>query len=353
MMLRALLAFVVFLSSSATEAMELRQTTWRGRPALLLKGEIERGDADRLSENLRSLPRWPHGALVLILDGPGGNVGEALRISKLLDDYEAHTVIPKGAKCASACAFIVFIAGKYRTVEEGGLFGQHSCSVQGVKDQGCNDMLSRHALEHGVSYGSVAAFVTFVAPDDIAWFDRSKADCYGLTRYPFDRESGFGKSEPCVIESISGRRRPGAQSAWRIDFKEDGYRAFQRTVGDSTRDMELSLFCDKAKPGSLFLSMDIMGPDQKIRDAVIGASLSAEPLDYPKLAYQIVDTGEDYTQIVVEIPPKDVRAFLLQANKLIFTVRLKKPYHDMFSTTYISNSRKALMFVANNCVGGG
>src|SRR3954468_15480090 len=33
-------------------------------------------------------------------------------------------------------------------------------------DQLCNDLLSKNALLHGVSYGSVAAFVTYVAPAD-------------------------------------------------------------------------------------------------------------------------------------------------------------------------------------------
>jgi hypothetical protein len=348
-MLRVLLTFLTLLASNVTEAMELRQTAWRGRPALLLQGEIERGDAGKLSQRLRGLQFWPHSAFVLLLDGPGGSVGEALLISRLLDGYVAHTVVPKGAKCASACASIVFIAGKYRTIEEGGLLGQHSCSTRGVKDQQCNDLLSKNAFLHGVSYGSVAAFVTYVAPDDIRWFDRSNGDCHGLTRYPFERESGFEKSEPCVTRGITGRNEK-PQSAWRIDFKGDGYRAFQRTTDDSKRNMELNLFCYEAKPGSLFLSMDIQGPDQKIRGAVAGVSLSALPLAYPDLVYQLVDTGQGYTQVIAEIPRKDVRTFLETTNELIFTARLKQPYVDMTATTYISNSRKALMFVANNCV---
>ena len=119
---------------------------------------------DRNDYNNRGLPLWPHGASVVLLDGPGGSVGEALRISKIFDDHVVHTVIPKGAKCASACASIVFIAGKYRTIEEGGLLGQHSCSLRGLKDQECNNLVSQHALEHGVSYGSVAMIVGYVAP---------------------------------------------------------------------------------------------------------------------------------------------------------------------------------------------
>ncbi|WP_246205853.1 hypothetical protein [Microvirga arsenatis] len=350
-MVRAFLLLVTCVAFGSANAMEVRQTTWRGRPALLLTGPIERGDAEKLSGNLSGLPLWPHGASVLLLDSPGGSVGEALRISKLLDDNPVHTVIPKGAKCASACASIIFIAGKFRTVEEGGLFGQHSCSLRGVKDTECNHLIAQHAMAHGVSYGSVAAFVTYVPPSDIAWMERFDADCYGLTRYPFEGESGFERSEPCVIEAIAGGR-PGAQAAWRVDFKADGYRAFLRPADDSKREMELSLFCSEARPGALFLSMDITGPHQMIREAVIGASLSAEPVVYQSPAYELVETGEGYSQVLVEILRKDVAAFLQKANKLVFTARLKKPYVDMVATTYLAKSRKALLFAANNCING-
>jgi hypothetical protein len=233
----ALLVIAVLLTCGNALGMEAQQITWRGRPVLLISGEIKQGDAAAVSEKLASLPAWPHGAAVLLLNSPGGSVAEALRLSSLIDSRPVHTVIPKGALCASACASIVFIAGKFRTIEHGGRFGQHSCSVGGVKDPTCSELIAQHAIAHGVSHGSVAAFVTYVSPDQISWMDRAEADCFGITRYPFDRESGFEKSEPCAIAVIFGKK-PRAQSGWRVDFKGDGYRAFQRTVDDSTREME-------------------------------------------------------------------------------------------------------------------
>ena len=167
-----------------------------------------------------------------------------MKISKIMDGVPFHTIIPNGARCASACGSIVFIAGKYRTVEPLGLLGQHSCSINRQPFQACNELISQHGLHHGVSHGSIAAFVTYVLPNEILWFSRKKSDGYGLTRYPGERMSGFEKSEPIVIEALFGRMPP-AQSAWRLDFHEDGFRAFLRPASDHEREMQTNLFCNE------------------------------------------------------------------------------------------------------------
>jgi hypothetical protein len=107
------------------------------------------------------LKPWPHGLPVILLDSPGGSVAEGLNMSDVLMSKKAHTVVPQGARCASACASILFIAGENRTVEVGGLLGQHSCSRDGVRAERCNEMVSRNAVSKGVSYGSISAFITY------------------------------------------------------------------------------------------------------------------------------------------------------------------------------------------------
>lgn len=114
------------------------------------------------------------------------------------------TPSPDGARCASACASIVFIAGKTRTVEDRGSLGQHSCSRGGVPDEACNKAISRHAVKHGVSHGSIAAFVTYVAPESILWSSREDAEGWGLTNYPTEDLSGFVRSEPRVLKVLTG-----------------------------------------------------------------------------------------------------------------------------------------------------
>jgi hypothetical protein len=169
-MLRSFLAFAsLLIGLNFGYALDTQRILWKGRPALLLDGAIEVGDTSKVADALNTLPAWAHGVPIVLLNSPGGNVEEALKISELFHSKPVHTVIFSNAKCASACGSILFIAGKYRTMEDGGLLGQHSCSYKGKPDQDCNDLISRHALNNGVSYGSVAAFLNFSPPEDMIW----------------------------------------------------------------------------------------------------------------------------------------------------------------------------------------
>jgi hypothetical protein len=343
--------FLGLVTANLANAMEVDNVAWRDRQVLLLTGPIVRGDAAKVAEKLKLASDFPHGVPVVLLDSPGGSVTEALFVSKLFEQRGVHTVIPNGATCASACASIVFISGTYRTVEEGGYFGQHSCSVGGKEDQACNDLISEHALAHGVSYGAVSAFTTFVPAKDIQWFDRTRVDCWEISRYPFSFASGYEKFDPCAIRLIKRTDSfPQAQSAWRIDFLGAGYRAFQRTVHDHEPEMELSIFCRNDTKGSLYLGMRVKGDTAVIRENVSHASLSASPIQLDNLQVHVVQVSEKYSQVLMQILPTYVNPLLRDANRLELVVHLRKPFENMIATTYLSNSRKALLFAANNCV---
>src|SRR5688572_6067959 len=114
----------------------LSTDTWRGKEVLRLTGPIEEGTAERFAGVLPRIAPLPHGMPILLLDSPGGSVAEAMAMSRLLDLHPFHTVVPDGARCASACASILFVAGTYRTVEPFGALGQHSCSVNGITKSG-------------------------------------------------------------------------------------------------------------------------------------------------------------------------------------------------------------------------
>ncbi|MCX7301279.1 MAG: hypothetical protein NTX73_13070 [Rhodobacterales bacterium] len=347
--MKVLLALILVLMTNASHALEFTFVSWHGQMVLRADGEIVQGDAARIGLLLPETPLMPHGLPVLLLYSGGGDVIEALLISEILDNFPTHTVVPSDAKCASACASIVFIAGALRTVEEGGYLGQHSCSVNGLPNQECNDVLSRNALEHGVSYGSIAAFVTYVPPSEVAWFSRTDADCWGLTRYAFELESGFTKFEPCVVDLLTGRFPP-AQSAWRVDFFKDGYRAFLRPAADHLRELELGLYCDELKPGKLFLSLDVGGSAQAIQQEIVNVSLDSNPIRYDSASFSVLQYDAVYSRVVLAINTEDVLPFLTRANELNLQISLRPPFQDMFTQTFLSNSRSALIFAANNCI---
>lgn len=330
-------------------AADVEVVTWREHRVVKLTGPIDRGTERKLAAHLTQVEALPYGLPVLLLDSPGGSVGEALRISSLLDRRPVHTVVPDGARCVSACASIVFIAGKARTVEDRGSLGQHSCSRGGVPDEACNEAVSRHAVKHGVSHGSIAAFVTYVAPESILWFSREDAEGWGLTKYPGEDLSGFVKSEPRVLNMLTGEM-PLAQSAWRINFRDDGFEAFVRTVSDVEREMQLNVFCSEKQPGRLFLGMEVNGPVDVVREVVTRVAIETERTFWTDASPVIHQKDSQISEIVTEVPADQLKAFLTKTKRLAFGVALKKPYQPMIAETWLENSRKVLLFAANNCV---
>ena len=161
--------------------------------------------------------------------------------------------------------------------------------------------------------------------------------------------SGFDKSEPCPVKVITGSSPP-AQAAWRIDFEQDGYRAFLRPVSDEGRELELNIFCNNDQKGVLFLLMDIEGPSWKVQDAITNASLSAPPIVYESAPFEVLQADLEFSRVVIKLKTIDVSTFLRRANELELMLKVKLPYKPIIANTILANSRKALFFVANNCV---
>lgn len=345
---RILFAWFFLLVGNSAHAGSISIEHWRGRDVLRLSGPIDAGLADELHAKEELAELWPHGARVLLLDSPGGSVAEAFRISAILDKSPFHTVVPNQAKCASACASIIFIAGKFRTVEPFGAFGQHSCSRNGIQDRECNEVLSNNALAHGVSHGSVAAFLTYASPKDMVWFSREDTDGWGISRYPGEKASGFEKSEPRVLQIITGKK-PSAQSAWRLDFMNNGYRAFLRPAADDERELQMNVFCFEPLPGRLFLSMEINGAAETVTNAILNVEVATEAFEWKIGSPLIMQSDPQVASVVVEVPQPKIKAFLTKSDSLKFTIDLRQPYDPIIATTYLAGSRKNLTFAANNC----
>lgn len=336
-----------FLSQAETLTVE----KWRGHNALRISGTIVSGSAQRFYDAVKMVEKFPHGLPVLLLDSSGGSVSEAMEMSRLMDATPFHTVVPNGAECASACASILFIAGTYRTVENNGKFGQHSCSISGVSNEDCNEELAQHAMSHGVSHGSVAAFVNYVPPNEILWLSREDVDGWGLSRYAGGQESGFKKSEPRVFKRITGKT-PSAQAAWRLDFREDAFKAFLRPVSDAERELQLNIFCNENLKGRLFLSMDINGPASVIMEAVKEVQVKTDLFDWSGSRPIIWQAEPTVSEIITEVPKEFIIPLLSKAVNLKVMISMKSPYNPIFAQTSLKSSREVLLFAANNCASG-
>ncbi|MGZ2477918.1 Clp protease/crotonase-like domain-containing protein [Sinorhizobium medicae] len=73
-------------------AADVGVVTWREHRVVKLTGPIDRGKERKLAAHLAQAEALPYGLPVLLLDSPDGSVGEALRISSLLDRRPVHTV---------------------------------------------------------------------------------------------------------------------------------------------------------------------------------------------------------------------------------------------------------------------
>ena len=145
--LGVLLAMLATLISLPAEAMSFSLVNAGGQRAILASGEIVPGDAAKLARALnRSSPSY-HGTPQILLDSPGGVVVEAIAMAELMRKTGVTTVVPARAMCASACASVLFVAGKYRAVEQGGQLLIHSCfdARNGRKIDQCDAYLAARA----------------------------------------------------------------------------------------------------------------------------------------------------------------------------------------------------------------
>ncbi len=88
---------------------------------VLLHGTIADGDAARFADWLQQRPDLP---VSIALNSPGGDVGDALAIGRLIRDRNLPVVIASGAVCLSACPYIL-AGGQERAVSRAAFVGVH------------------------------------------------------------------------------------------------------------------------------------------------------------------------------------------------------------------------------------
>jgi hypothetical protein len=205
MCIAKLLGFAVLLYSHAihSHAMTFEVVMMRGEPVIVGRGQIIAGDAGRLRAVLTPRAKHSSGYYPLILDSPGGDVTAALEVSKVMDAHHVNTYIPPGAKCISACAAIVFIAGREHVAVPGGLLGFHGCFDSNTKKlvSLCNEEIASHAIAHGTAYGAVMAFIENVPHDQVVWVRATDADCWGISRYDISPQPP--NYQQCVFNALN------------------------------------------------------------------------------------------------------------------------------------------------------
>jgi hypothetical protein len=206
-----LLALGLACLVESAEAMDISVASGPGgRRIVVARGPIVKGDAERLRIALQGADRDASGLRTLALDSVGGSVVEAFSIADVMDSDKVATIVRTGASCASACAQIVFLAGTYRTVEEGGRLGLHACSSGGhtTPDALCHEVIAQHAVLRGAPYGTIFAFMQLTPPGQIRWLDAEDSDCWGLTLWPPGSHRGIkpGEAPPCILHGAPPKK---------------------------------------------------------------------------------------------------------------------------------------------------
>ncbi|WP_087002608.1 hypothetical protein [Rhizobium sullae] len=88
---------------------------------LLAQGAIESGAAARFEKEIAARGEY---VKTVSLDSPGGAVGDALAMSKLIRERKIGTRVAGGALCASSCP-IIMAGGVTREAENGAVIGVH------------------------------------------------------------------------------------------------------------------------------------------------------------------------------------------------------------------------------------
>ena len=340
--------FALVFGAQTVSAMDFSRTSWQGLPALLAEGPIRPGDRVRLADALAETPNAIHGHKILLLDSPGGLVFEALAMAELFDALEVHTVVPYGAECFSACGSILFLGGDIKTLELGGLLGQHTCyeAEEETADQACNDLVGQHAFEHGHSHGSTYAFMSAVPPHEMISFSQQDSECWGLSRY-YDPAGAFDKSEPCLLKLLRGRK-PNPSSGWRVSFLLGGAYAFARGVADDELRFELRLYCQEDNPGALYLSLLIPMPKEEIDTRIEGASLIfGDIASQPQPAFTN-SIAPALTEIGIVLPPELTLPLLQPESTFGISIELRD-YDPMAVWRTTGESQENLIFAANHC----
>lgn len=96
-------------------------TRVNGGTAILLEGNIAEGDADRIIKQMGEIPTPPNR---VILNSPGGSVGDALILGRHLRSTGATTAMRDGDICYSACPYVL-AAGTQREIPTTASVGVH------------------------------------------------------------------------------------------------------------------------------------------------------------------------------------------------------------------------------------
>ncbi len=119
---------------------------------------------------------------LVVIEGPGGVLGEAILIGEEIHRRHIDTLVAANHSCASACA-VVFLSGHMRYLGSGASVGLHSASyADGRADPEATQVMAAYLQQLGVPASTLRRMAK-TAPSDIRWLTKSEQQAIGIRRY--------------------------------------------------------------------------------------------------------------------------------------------------------------------------
>ena len=119
---------------------------------------------------------------LVVLDGPGGVLGEAFLIAEEVRRRGLSTLVAPNRSCASACA-LVFLSGRTKYMGKGAAVGLHSASfADGTADPEATEIMAAYLSQLGVPDSTLRRMAR-TAPSDIRWLTQSEQKAVGVVPY--------------------------------------------------------------------------------------------------------------------------------------------------------------------------
>jgi hypothetical protein len=178
--MRALIVLLLGLAAPATAATITVAPQNEDKPAAVaVQGLLRDEDIDEFRFKVAKLS-----SAVVALESDGGSLLAGIRIGEIIRLKGFVTVVPNGARCASACA-TAWLGGVRRFMGEQARIGFHAAYRSDTKSESGmgNAVLGAYLNNIGLSESAVA-YVTMAAPNSMTWLTLEEAVKYGIDVRP-------------------------------------------------------------------------------------------------------------------------------------------------------------------------
>ncbi len=177
----ALACAVLSAGSAHAASISVESTGPDKPPVVVVQGSFEGKDGEQFFRKTGSLT-----AALVRLESNGGSLVAGIQIGETIRLKGFQTLVPAGARCASACA-MAWLGGTQRFMGPGAQIGLH-LAYNANSEQGtgvANALLGAYLNRVGLPYSAVV-YITQSVPQSITWLGIADAKRLGIEVSPLE-----------------------------------------------------------------------------------------------------------------------------------------------------------------------